>query len=78
MKQRPGFVWMVSAMIIGHAALYALGVAQLMFVAKLSIGKALAIGVLPTLPGGIIKILAAAFIAGKLRDKIRMPAPPHL
>ena len=78
MKARPGFVWMVSAMIIGHVALYALGVAQLMFVAKLSLGKAFAIGVLPTLPGGIIKILGAAFIAGKLRGKIGMPASTPL
>jgi biotin transport system substrate-specific component len=72
MKERPGFIWMACAMIIGHGVLYALGVAQLMFVAKLSLGKAIAVGVIPTLPGGIVKILAAAFIAGKLRDKIRV------
>jgi biotin transport system substrate-specific component len=74
MKRQPGFVWMVSAMVVGHVALYALGVAQLMFVAKLSLGKAVAVGVIPTLPGGIVKILAAAFVALKLRDKIRMPS----
>jgi biotin transport system substrate-specific component len=74
MKRRPGFVWMVAAMVIGHVALYALGVAQLMFVAKLSLGKAVAVGVVPTLPGGIVKILAAAFVALKLRDKIRLPS----
>jgi biotin transport system substrate-specific component len=73
LKEQPGFVWMASAMIIGHIALYTLGVAQLMFVAKLSLAKAFTIGVIPTLPGGIIKILAAAFIAGKLRGKIRWP-----
>jgi biotin transport system substrate-specific component len=73
LKQQPGFIWMASAMIIGHIALYALGVAQLMFVAKLSLGKAFAIGVIPTLPAGIIKIVAAAFIAGKLRGKISWP-----
>ena len=74
MKRQPGFVWMVSAMVVGHVALYALGVAQLMFVAKLSLGKAVAVGVIPTLPGGIAKILAAAFVALKLRDKIRLPS----
>ena len=74
LKKKPGFLWMVSAMIIGHIALYALGVAQLMLVAKLSLGKAVAVGVLPTLPGGIIKILAAALIAGRLREKIKLPA----
>lgn len=74
LKERPGFVWIASAMVVGHIALYALGVAQLMFVAKLSLGKAIAVGVIPTLPGGIVKILAAAFVALKLRDKIRLPA----
>jgi biotin transport system substrate-specific component len=74
LKEKPGFLWMVSAMIIGHIALYALGVAQLMVVAKLSLGKAVAVGVIPTLPGGIIKILAAAFIAVRLRERIKMPA----
>ncbi|MHB8907794.1 MAG: biotin transporter BioY [Syntrophales bacterium] len=74
LKKKPGFLWMVSAMIIGHVALYALGVAQLMLVAKLSLGKAVAVGVIPTLPGGVIKILAAAFIAGRLREKIKLPA----
>ena len=73
LKKKPGFLWMVSAMVIGHIALYALGVAQLMLVAKLSLGKAVAVGVIPTLPGGVIKILAAAFIAGKLREKIKLP-----
>jgi biotin transport system substrate-specific component len=78
-KKNPGFAWIVSAMIIGHIALYALGVGQLMLVAKLSLGKALAVGVIPTLPGGVIKILAAAFVAVKLKDKIgvrTMPSSP--
>jgi len=73
LKEKPGFLWMAAAMIVGHIALYALGVAQLMLVAKLSLGKAFAVGVIPTLPGGVIKILAAAFIAGKLREKIKLP-----
>ena len=36
MKKNPGFVWMVSAMLIGHVALYTLGVGQLMFVRRVS------------------------------------------
>jgi biotin transport system substrate-specific component len=73
MKKKPSFIWMVSAMVIGHIALYTLGIAQLMFVTKLSLGKAFAVGVIPTLPGGIVKIVAAAFIAVKLKDKVRFP-----
>ena len=71
-RETPGFVWMVYAMIIGHVAVYALGVGQLVLVAKISFAKALAIGVLPTLPGGILKIVAAAFVALKVRGKIRL------
>lgn len=73
MKKKPRFIWMVSAMVIGHIALYALGIAQLMFAAKLSLGKAFAVGVIPTLPGGMVKIVAAAFIAVKLKDHVRLP-----
>ena len=75
-KERPGFLWMAFAMIIGHVALYGLGVAQLMVVAKLSLGKAFAVGVIPTLPGGIVKIVAAAYVAGKLKGKIRLSSTP--
>ena len=74
LKERPGFVWTVFAMLVGHVALYGLGVAQLMVVAKLSLAKALTVGVIPTLPGGIVKILAAAYVAGKLRGRVRLPS----
>lgn len=73
LREQPGFLWMVGAMLVGHVALYALGVAQLMAVAKLSFAKAMAVGVIPTLPGAILKILAAAFVARKLREKLRLP-----
>jgi len=71
LRDHPGIIWMVFAMLLGHVALYGLGVAQLMVVAKLSFGKAVAVGVIPTLPGGIVKILAAALVAVKLRDSVR-------
>jgi biotin transport system substrate-specific component len=74
LKERSGFVWIAAAMVVGHVALYAMGVAQLMFLAKLPLGKAIAVGVIPILPGGIVKILAAAFIAVKLRAKTRLPS----
>ena len=71
LKERPGLVWLVISMILGHVVIYALGTAQLAFVAKLSVSKALAVGVLPFIPGDIVKILAASLIVLKVRDHIR-------
>jgi biotin transport system substrate-specific component len=71
-KERPGFVWIAASMFIGLIVIYILGVAQLMMVAQLSLKKALLVGVLPPLPGDIIKIWAAALITLKLRDRIKL------
>ena len=71
-RPRPGFLWMASSMLAGTAALYTLGVLQLMVVAKLSLIKALAVGVLPFLIGDAIKIVLAALISGKVRERIRL------
>ncbi len=71
-KERPGFVWIAASMFIGLIVIYVLGVAQLMMVAQLSLEKALLVGVLPPLPGDIIKIAAAALITLKLRDRIKL------
>jgi len=58
-------------MLAGLVVIYAFGVAQLMMVAQLSLQKAVAVGVLPPLPGDIIKVAAAALITLKVRDKIK-------
>lgn len=67
-----GLLWLVSAMLAGTAALYALGVLQLALVGRLSLAKAAAAGVLPFLPGDALKIAAASVIALKVRDRIRI------
>jgi biotin transport system substrate-specific component len=71
-KERPGFAWIAASMFIGLIVIYVLGVTQLMMVAQLSLKKALLVGVLPPLPGDIIKIAAAAFITLKIRDRIKL------
>jgi biotin transport system substrate-specific component len=71
-KERPGFWWLVAAMTAGHVFIYVLGIAQLMVVAKLTLARAVAVGLLPTIPGGILKILGAAFICLKVREHIRL------
>jgi len=71
-RDNPGLVWVVFAMLAGTAAVYALGVLQLVLVGKLSVAKAAAVGVLPFLPGDALKIAAASFITLKVRDSIRL------
>lgn len=71
-KKDPGLFWYIFSMFIGMVIIYATGVAQLSFVAKLSMLKAAAVGVLPFLPGDIIKIILAAIISVKLKSRIRV------
>lgn len=71
-KKKPGFLHYATAMTVGLAVIYACGVLQLTAVAKITFGKALAVGVFPFLPGDFIKIAAASLITLKLRDSIRL------
>jgi biotin transport system substrate-specific component len=70
LKERPGFAWLCFALIAGEAVVYALGLLQLVLVARLTFIKALAVGVLPFIPGDGIKIIVAAIIALKLRERL--------
>lgn len=70
-RERPGFAWIAGSMFAGLIAIYALGVAQLMMAAMLTLEKALLVGVVPFLIGDTIKILAATYITLKIRDRIK-------
>ena len=59
-------------MLAGMVIIYSLGITQLALVAKISFKKALAIGVLPFIPGDIIKILLAAIISSRLKGRIKV------
>ena len=72
MREKPGLVWLIGSMSLGIAVVYALGIAQLMVVAKLDLARAVAVGLLPPLPGDILKIVVAALICRKVRDHIRL------
>lgn len=72
MKERAGFIWMACSMVFGLVVIYLLGVAQLLIVAKLTLKKAIAVGVLPFLIGDALKIILATLIAVKIRDKIKL------
>jgi len=71
-REKPGLVWIVLAMLAGTAAVYALGVLQLVLIGKLSVGKAATVGVLPFLPGDALKIAAASVITMKVKEKIKL------
>jgi biotin transport system substrate-specific component len=70
LKREPGLFWLMGSMTAGIAIVYALGIMQLMFVAKLSLIKAVSVGLLPPLPGDMIKIVVAALICRKIRGRI--------
>jgi biotin transport system substrate-specific component len=72
MKKSAGISWNIFSMLIGMVIIYFLGALQLSFVAKMSFPKALAVGVLPFIPGDIIKILLAAIISSRLKGRIKV------
>jgi len=67
LRRSPGFAWICLSLAAGEAVLLALGSLQLSLVGRLDPLKALAVGVLPFLPGDGIKIVLAAVIALRLR-----------
>ena len=70
MKTRPGFAWLCFSIISGEAVMYGFGFLQLALVARLAPVQALAVGLLPFLPGDGIKILLTAWVALKLQDRL--------
>ena len=69
-KREAGFAWICLAILVGNVFIYIPGVLQLAIVAKLSLYKALLVGVVPFLIGDVLKLLAAALIALKLRKNL--------
>ena len=65
-KEKNIFYYLVAGL-IGTIILYIIGITQLSLVTGIGIKKAIAVGMLSFLPGDILKIIAASFIAGKLK-----------
>ena len=72
LKKAPGFAWTAAVLVAGTAVIYILGVAQLSLVAKISVNKAISVGVLPFLIGDVVKILAAAYVVKRVRPKFKI------
>lgn len=71
LKKKPGFTLILLAVLAGNLVIYGLGTAQLALVARLSPAKAAAVGVIPFIPGDLLKMAAAAAIASRLRERLK-------
>ncbi len=61
------FFYCLLAGLIGTIIIYIIGVTQLSFVTGMGVKRAVMVGMFPFLPGDILKIIAASFVANKLK-----------
>lgn len=71
-RRKAGLAWIVLALIVGNLVIYALGTLQLALVTHFSLLKSLLVGVVPFLIGDLLKLMAAAWLALKLRKNITL------
>ncbi|HPD57344.1 MAG TPA: biotin transporter BioY [Smithellaceae bacterium] len=69
-KKEAGIWWYGFSMLAGMVIIYLLGVLQLSFVARLDLIKAASVGILPFLPGDMVKIALAAWVSCQLKKRI--------
>lgn len=69
---KPSFPAVLLSMVAGTIPIYVLGVFQLCLVAKLTLGKAVSVGVLPFLIGDGIKIVVATLLALRVIGHLRL------
>jgi biotin transport system substrate-specific component len=69
------FLTSILVMLPGTLIIYAIGVTQLAFVLHISVGKALQLGMLPFLPGDILKIVVAAILLPLAWTLVRRARP---
>jgi len=72
LKNEKNIFYYLFAGIMGTIILYIVGITQLSLVTGIGIKKAITVGMLPFLPGDILKIIAASFIASKLKPIIEL------
>ena len=56
----------------GTVIIYIIGITQLSLITGIEVRKAITVGMLPFLPGDILKIIAASFITSKLKPTIEL------
>jgi len=67
LKKEKNFYYYLVAGLVGTLIIYIAGITQLSLVIGIGAKKAITIGMFPFLPGDIFKIIAASFIASKLK-----------
>jgi biotin transport system substrate-specific component len=72
LKREKNIFYYILAGLSGTVIIYILGVTQLSLVTGIGFKKALVVGMFPFLPGDFLKILAASFIAIKLKRLINL------
>ena len=72
LKKEKNIFYYLFAGLIGSGIIYIFGITQLSLVTGMGIKKAIIVGMLPFLPGDILKIIAASFIANKLKSVIEL------
>jgi len=72
LKKEKNFYYYLVAGLIGTLIIYIAGITQLSLITCIGAKKAITIGMFPFLPGDILKIIAASFIASKLETAIKL------
>jgi len=70
-KKEKNIFYYLLAGLIGTLIIYIIGITQLSLVTGIGVKKALMVGMFPFLPGDILKIIAASFIASKLKIVVK-------
>lgn len=71
-RREPGLAWVILALLAGNLVIYVLGTIQLALITHYSLLNSLMVGVVPFLPGDLLKLLAAAGLTLKLRQYISL------
>lgn len=67
----------IASIVVGAAVIYGLGLLQLSYWLKIEVSAAVMIGVLPFLPGDILKIILATLISLRIRKTFPTLVPRH-
>ncbi|MDP2945338.1 MAG: biotin transporter BioY [Atribacterota bacterium] len=67
LKKEKNIFYYFLAGLLGTVIIYIIGITQLSLVTGIGVKKAITVGMLPFVPGDILKIIAASFIASKLK-----------
>lgn len=71
-RKHPSAWWLFASALLGHVVIYGAGVTWLSFIAHISFRKAAIVGLLPFLPGDLLKCIVAAIVARKIRGQWRL------